>query len=231
MRRVRTIAAVVAVAAITGLFGYVLVTIQSATERASSEGEGPSQSSIAGPPTERGQRVRSSAAISDPRVASQQWEPVSRSWPGIDPAPGSSGADSTPDAIAGIQARQVQRALEFHARSHGEQSRDPSWSRAHEEQISDHLAAEAPTGASLESVDCRTSQCRVVVMHQDKGFVEWLRHAWGDGPFQYGGFSHFDEQTGSTTIYLGREGYELQQPDLWAAPGDEGDASVAIGQR
>jgi hypothetical protein len=217
MSRVKILGAVALTAT---LFGYALVTLRSSTARHSSERDDTQGHGSARSSTSLDQRARSPDAAANQRVVRQLRMPVSPRPSDTGPPPSTSPDPAVPEEIAQVEAREVQIALDFYTRSHGQQAPDSSWSLEREEQIGDYLANDAFAGNSLETVDCRTTQCRLVVMHQDEQAVQRLHQAWGHGPFRYGGFSHYDEQTRTTTIYLGREGYELQQPELGPPPSE-----------
>ncbi len=109
---------------------------------------------------------------------------------------------------------EVAYAKAFYDDRHDSEVRDPSWSRQQEAQIREYVSSTEIGLTGLESVDCRSSQCRLVFREVGSETRQGVAEMWGRGPFRFGGFFSVDEATGLLTAYTGREGQPFPQPDL-----------------
>src|SRR5262245_43864596 len=116
---------IVAAALTTGIFGYALVTLRASAERSPSESSEHTERSTAEQTSTRDRGARATSHNPNRQVAMLRWEPKAPTPTGIEPATSSPAATTAEDS-AEVEAREVQRALEFYTQGHGQQSRDPS---------------------------------------------------------------------------------------------------------
>jgi hypothetical protein len=93
----------------------------------------------------------------------------------------------------------------------GVEPRDPSWSRATEERLSEALRAQATPGTRLVSVECRTSLCGVTLRHDDPEGQRGVPHLLAP-TLSYAAelvYAYSTEGPATTTVYISREGRGL----------------------
>ena len=99
-----------------------------------------------------------------------------------------------------------------------QESADGIWSIQAAEALREALANEALSGTTVQDIDCRSTLCRLQVMHDNREQQALFEH---DFRFKVGQLlprmmMHSEEQTDGTisvTIYLAREGHELLRSD------------------
>jgi hypothetical protein len=84
---------------------------------------------------------------------------------------------------------------------------DVAWARNEERAITTFVSS---NGASkLESVECRTHMCRIVVSFSDARSREMFRARIGEPPLDHGGFYHIDSDGNRLTYFEARAGEVL----------------------
>lgn len=121
------------------------------------------------------------------------------------------------DAIEAENQRSLARMAAGEAALQQE-SADGVWSIQAAEALREVLASEALSGTTVQDIDCRSTLCRLQVVHDNREQQALFEH---DFRFKVGQLlprmmMHSEEQTDGTisaTIYLAREGHELPRSD------------------
>lgn len=92
--------------------------------------------------------------------------------------------------------------------------RDPSWSRAAEQRLSEAFRSRATPGTELVSVECRTAMCSATFRHDDLDGQKGVMHLV-DASLPYGVEMVYEYSTDgpatTTTVYFSREGRHLAE--------------------
>jgi hypothetical protein len=99
-----------------------------------------------------------------------------------------------------------------------QESADGVWSIQAAEALREALASEALSGTAVQDIDCRSTLCRLQVVHDNREQQALFEHGFS---FKVGQLlprmmMHSEEQTDGTisaTMYLAREGNELPRSD------------------
>jgi len=113
-----------------------------------------------------------------------------------------------------IEQAEVEAGRDFHTEVFEDQSRDADWAADEEARVSQLFAGEAFEGSRLDSIECRTTRCRLVFAHDDAMGHRRLMGRGGWELFRYGGFVSTDPGTNVTTAYIGRQGHNFAQAAL-----------------
>lgn len=130
--------------------------------------------------------------------------------------PGAPSEPLSPEEVEARERAEVERAREFHDDRYEQEDRDVSWAVDQEQAVQDFLAEARVEGTSLDSVECRTTRCRLVMVYDSPGAHRKLNDLWGRGPFRYGSYFHLDLESNTATVYTGREGVPFAHADLSA---------------
>ncbi|MBX2813676.1 MAG: hypothetical protein KTR25_17800 [Myxococcales bacterium] len=107
-------------------------------------------------------------------------------------------------SIQGLELSEVEQVKRLYADAYEKESRDVSWALDYEHRVLDVISAELSTTTEIDYAECRTTQCRVILRHEDSSTHRDLDAMWGIGPFQHGGFFTVSEDGLETILYLKR---------------------------
>lgn len=125
-------------------------------------------------------------------------------------------------APAELAAQQRQRYGDFYAAAFASQAVDQTWRDEREVAIRAYLSPGYFPGTKVESVECRSSLCRVLLQHDGPEASRRMDRAWGRGPLRDGAATIVDPLKHTTELYLGRQGHAFVTPsaeDLSGHPG------------
>ena len=89
---------------------------------------------------------------------------------------------------------------------------DPGWADAAQSALQEAFHRGAVAGLSLIQADCRTSLCRLELSLEGARLAEAIFQQLMDFTSWNGeGFTQIDEASGTSVVYLSREGYALPQ--------------------
>lgn len=74
-----------------------------------------------------------------------------------------------------------------------------------ESQMRDYLLSQDFKGLSIESVECRSKQCQIIIGHQEPGSQEQLHKAWQADIFEHGAVVQYTEELSQTVVFAARE--------------------------
>lgn len=77
-----------------------------------------------------------------------------------------------------------------------------------ENQMRDYLLSQNFEGLSIESVECRSRQCQIIIHHQDSGSLAQLNKAWDSDVFEHGAVVKFAEELSQTIVFAARDSAE-----------------------
>jgi hypothetical protein len=113
-----------------------------------------------------------------------------------------------PDPAAAPQAVTPERAQAHFDELIEHEAVEPGWARAQEASISDFVKQEGGDGTLLESVQCRTSLCKLKLRFSGDQTRDAFKLKLGLPPLSEGGFYREEGETG-LTYFAARKGHPL----------------------
>jgi hypothetical protein len=126
-------------------------------------------------------------------------------------------AEAPPPREPKAPGQRFREVVDHYAAFHAGQPLDRSASARAAREAAATLNEANVAGSTAESVDCRTTVCRIEVGHADQAAQAYfVRHIPHRPPFDGAGFYHrVDDEGGQsrTVVYVAREGFEMPPPN------------------
>ena len=109
---------------------------------------------------------------------------------------------------------QVEEAKAFYETLYEQEARDAGWAGEREREVRSYLSEKLSDASRLDSIECRSTKCRIALSVETPDDMQSLNRLWGRGPFRYGSFSSLDASGRAMIVYVGRSEHTFEHPSF-----------------